>query len=139
MYICKHFQIHELVDPDTYNQFAEAAWMFFCPAALQALDLLRDYFGAPIVVNNWRHGGEFKYRGFRPVMSSVGGNYSQHRMGRAFDLDVIGYTANEVRRTIIINKDMPSFRLINCLETDINWVHFDTRNISDRIRIVTPK
>ena len=138
MYKCEHFQIEELVDKATYDKFGEQAWMFFDPAILFSLDGVRDYFGKPVTVNNWKAGGPFQWRGLRPRSCDIGAEYSIHRFGGATDLDVKGLTAEEVRQEILKNKDHEKFRLINCMEADVLWLHMDTRNISDRIRIVHP-
>ena len=135
---CRHFDIKELVDPETYKLFGEASWMFLNPAALSALDDLREFFGVPVTVNNWHTGGQFKYRGFRPRACTVGGEYSQHRLGNAFDCDIKGVTADEARQRILANKDDVRLMHITCLEDKVNWVHFDCRNIPDRIRVVQP-
>jgi hypothetical protein len=113
---------------------------FLNPHALMALDSLRDFFDAPITVNNWLWGGPFSYRGLRPLDCSVGADYSQHRFGNAFDCDVSGVTAEEARVLILGAKDDFGIQHINCIEADVNWLHFDCRNIpyEDRIKIVYP-
>ena len=112
--------------------------MFLQPYALMSLDGIRVYFGKPVLVNNWAAGGQSENRGFRPTASTVGVPYSQHRYGNAFDIDVQGVDAESVRQEIIKNKDLYLFCKIMCMETGITYVHFDCRNISDRIRLVNP-
>ena len=136
MYKCKHFEIYELVDPATYAIFDERAWMFFRPQALMALDGIREFFDAPVTVNNWQWGGPFRWRGLRLGSTIVGADYSQHKLGNAFDCDVREMTAEEVRQAILANKNDYRLQNINCIETKVNWLHFDCRNIEDRIRLV---
>jgi len=133
----KFFDIKELVDRETFNRWGEKAWMFLRPEALNSLDMIRDHFEKPVWVNNWEIGGDFQWRGLRPAYSTVGNVHSQHRFGNGFDLDVQGVNPDEVRETILKHQDN-IFTLITCLETDITWVHFDCRNILDRIRLVKP-
>lgn len=133
-----HFDIKELVDRDTYNRYGENAWMFLNPAALQMLDGLRDFFGCAVIVNNWHTGGPFQYRGFRSRFCNIGGDYSQHRFGNAFDCDIQGWDAEAVRQKILMNKDNPLLKNITRLESDVNWLHVDCANSPDRIRIVRP-
>lgn len=135
-YKCEFFRIEELVDKKTFEKWGERSWMFLRPEALISLDNIRRYFERPVTVNDWLWGGQFHNRGFRPLYSTVGGDYSQHRLGNAFDLDVKGVSAEEARQTIIRLKDDPLFELIMCLETDVGWLHFDCRNIPDRQRIL---
>lgn len=137
-YIAKHFSIEELVDRATFEQFGQKAWMFFSPIALRQLDNLRDYFGEPVTINNWKQGGQFQFRGFRPRAYSLGGEFSQHRLGNAFDLDVKGMAASAVRQEILTHKDHLLLKDINCLEDKVNWVHFDCRNCLERILVVQP-
>ncbi len=137
-YKCIHFDIEELVDRQTYKKWGEKAWMFFRPETLISLDNIRKHFQRPVWVNNWSIGGDFQNRGLRLSYSMVGDEYSQHRFGNGFDLDVQDMKAEEVRQEILIHKDAPLLIGIMCLETNISWVHFDCRNIEDRIRLIKP-
>jgi len=136
-YKCTHFDIRELVDKNMYDEWGESAWMFMRTDALVSLDNIRDYFGKPVIVNDWMFGGSFQYRGFRTPWCAIGASISQHRLGNAFDLDVKGMGADEVRQVIISMKDHPAFERITCMETGTAYIHFDCRNIPDRIRLIT--
>lgn len=137
-YKCKHFRIEELVDKLTFDRFGEKSWMFFNQSALKSLDSIREYFGVQVIVNNWLWGGELQYRGLRPKYVQVGSEYSQHRLGNAFDCTLEGVTADKVREEILKNKDKEGFELITCVENKVSWLHFDCRNIENRILIVNP-
>ena len=137
-YQAKHFDIEELVDRATFEQFGQKAWMFFNPIVLRQLDNLRDYFELPVTVNSWAIRGPFQFRGFRPRSYNLGGEFSQHRLGNAFDLDIKGMAASAVRQEILTHKDHLLLRDINCIEDKVNWVHFDCRNISERILVFQP-
>jgi len=135
-YKCQYFRIEELVDKKTFEIWGDKAWWFFRPEALMSLDNIRFYFGKPVTVNNWLFGGGFQNRGLRSATSTVGEDFSFHKLGCAFDLDIQGITADEARDTIIKMKDTSLFYLIMCLETGISWTHFDIRNISRERRIL---
>jgi hypothetical protein len=135
-YTCRHFRIEELVPKDVFEKFGDRSWQFLNPVALKALDNIREHFDDYVTVNNWLWGGPFQARGFRPMWSNVGASLSQHRLGNAFDLDVDNLSAKAVRAEIILHKHHPHFRDINCLEADVNWVHFDCRNIPEETRIL---
>lgn len=137
-YKCEFFKIEELVDEVIFKRWGDDAWMFFRPEALISLDGIRSYFNKPVTVNNWAIGGPFQNRGLRAPYSLVGGEYSQHRFGNAFDLDVKDLGVEEVRREILLHRNEPSFSRITCLEIGVTWIHFDCRNIPDRIRLVSP-
>ncbi len=137
-YQCKHFTLPEICDRQTCSQLGEQAWMLFRQDLLITLDAVREYFGKPIVINNWQGGGNLSLCGFRPYDSQVGAKFSQHRLGNAADLHMVGMDADEIRAEIIKNQDHEAFKLISCLETGIQWVHLDCRNIGNRILLVKP-
>jgi uncharacterized protein YcbK (DUF882 family) len=129
MYTPKYFAASELVDSITHSKFGDSAIQLFNPLALQGLDKLRDHFGKPIVVNNWKIGGPFSWRGLRTLDCTTGVKWSQHRLGSAFDCDIQGISVDEARSEIIKQK---GFGLITCIEVGVPWVHFDVRNIDVR-------
>ena len=137
MYKPVWFKAYELVDSATYKKFGENAIQLFNPLALMAIDKIRERFGVPVTINNWYGGGPFRWRGLRTILCNEGAQWSQHRVGGAFDLDVEGYSAEEVRLEILNKKGCG---LITCIEADVNWVHIDVRNIdvSNGILIVHP-
>jgi len=134
----KFFQLYELVDKNTYQQFGDAAWQFFNPEALQALDDLREFFNCAITINNWWEGkGSFEWRGFRTPekAAELGAPHSQHAMGNAFDCDIHGFDAEKAREIIIAHKDEPLLSRIMRLEDKVNWVHMDLLSVPDRIHL----
>ena len=93
-----HFTVKELVDPDTFSVLGDSSLWLFKPEALWTLDAIRKFFNAPVLVNNWASGGNFKYRGFRPSNCKVGATNSQHRLGNAFDFNCsCDYSSTEIQ------------------------------------------
>lgn len=133
-YQCKHFEIHELVPPDVYQERGEKAWQLMDDRILMALDALRDKFG-PLTVNNWKWGGDRKWSGLRTEDSPYGSRYSQHRFGRAVDFISQDHTAEEIRQYILNNRD--EFPGVMSMELGVSWVHIDCRNCN-RIMTYTP-
>lgn len=136
-YKCKHFRIEELVPRSVFHRYGNQCWEFFNPKALYSLDQMRDYFKKVISVNGWLwcpDGSE--YRGLRPPDCKIGAPMSQHRFGNAFDLDVDGMCAEEVRQAIRRNQDL--FEHITCMEDGVDWLHFDCRNTLYRIKLFHP-
>jgi hypothetical protein len=130
----KHFQSYELVDKQTYEEAKFDPFTLFEPDALTALDDLREFFGVPLVCNNWHSGGPFQWRGARTPDKCIelGAPHSAHMadpskgiLCKAFDLDVEGMTAGDARRLIVLAKDTHLVKLIQRLEGGISWVHFD--------------
>ena len=133
-----HFNIKELVDKQTYKYLGDKSWTLFNPYALLSLEVIRTFFDVPVYVNNWYKDGDLQFRGFRPFDCIVGSKYSKHRFGNAFDLNVKGIPAEEVRQVILANKNS-IFLHITTLESGVNWVHFDCRMIplDNRILLVS--
>lgn len=122
----KYFSIKELVCNDVYKKFGDSAWRFFDDKILHILLILRrDIFKSPITINN---GTTFTQRGLRCNMCAlVKGKksvyLSAHILGKAFDMDIKGFTAAQARTIIKQNIDkIPySFRM----EDGVNWLHID--------------
>lgn len=133
-YIPEHFLIEELVDPQTFKDRGQKAFELLDPYMLWTIDRMREEFGS-ITINTWKWGGKYKYSGYRPKNCTEGGYYSQHRLGRAFDLKFKNYTPDEIRAYINVINNNDIFRYINAVENKTpTWVHIDSRPIKDRIR-----
>lgn len=131
MYKPKHFKLVELVSKSDYDSLGEKCWELLDERALITLDALREDLGRPITINTWKSGGQFNWRGYRSRAyyksdSAYITSRSQHKFGRAFDFDVKGMSAEDVRQYIYKNKS--KFPYISFIETEVNWVHIDTRN-----------
>lgn len=131
-YIPKYFQWHELVPNAIYKDY----WLILMDVRLlMTIDAMRMHYNRPITINNWINGGKFRYRGFRPFDCNVGAKFSQHKFGRAVDLDVSGISAEQVRNDIRSGL----FPEITCIEKDVNWVHIDVRNCSRLLEVSLKK
>jgi hypothetical protein len=125
----KHIETVELVDKKTYQTYKEQCLeLFFDSRILCQLDSIREYFGKPIIINNWSWKGNFQFRGFRPFDCTVGSKYSQHKFGRAVDFDIEGFSAEEIRNQIIKNQHKEDFKYISRMEDNVSWVHIDCAN-----------
>ena len=131
LYTAKHFVTQEFVPPEIYNVYGEKSLWFVDYRVRWTADAIRQYFGVPVTANNWhRKSGGYRYRGFRPPACETGAALSQHKFGRALDCDVQGIPAEQVRKEIVDKKDEPAFRYITCIEADVNWLHFDCRDVN---------
>lgn len=135
----KHFILQELVPPDIYKQYGRHSLRLLDKNMLLMIDGIREFFGKPITINNWSWEGKFTLRGFRPPDCKVGAWLSQHKFGRAGDMDIEGYTAEEARQAIIANQKSPLLNWIRVIEDKVSWLHVDTRNIkSNEIVLIQP-
>ena len=139
-YIPKFFKPYELLPKVLYLKLKREGWSdeqmwarFFDPRTLHVNDKIRRRYGK-MVANTWYWGGRHQYRGFRTRWCKVGAIYSQHRYGRASDLDPVEVTAEEIRQDIIAGNN---FLHITCIEASISWLHHDERNY-EGLLIVNP-
>jgi len=136
IYKCEHFIIEELVPPKVYDDRGHKAWELMDERMLITLDNLRDRYGS-MTINNWKWGGDRQWSGLRTPDSPYYSPYSQHTFGRAADCIFKDVTAEEVRQDILNNRDHDDFELIESIELDVSWLHFDVRNCN-RIKAFSP-
>ena len=134
----KHFKIHELVPPSTFDKFGEKSWQFIDTRLIDLIDALRDEFGSA-TINNYKFGGNRSESGLRTPDCKFYKTHSQHSFGRAADLVFKDITASEARRRILEN---PSKWLAICpnisIEDDVTWLHIDVRNTAGAISVFKP-
>lgn len=130
MYVPKHFKSFELFPPDILAQNAymgDKIFWLIDDRVLWTNDQLRERYGK-VYMNTWYWGGNHQYRGYRSFDCQVGAKWSQHKFGRASDLDFAEVEAEEVRQDILKNPFDPIFEHITAIEMDISWFHYDVRN-----------
>lgn len=140
IHIPRHYCIEELVPKSLYEAHRHEKpklWLCFDSRMLWTADALRMRFGK-MVANTWNQGGPYQYRGFRPWDASVGSPFSQHKFGRAADLDPEEISAEEIRSDILAHPDRDEYKFIRCLEEGVAWLHFDVRSWLGPILVVKP-
>jgi len=141
MKVTKNFYLHELVDKTTYERFGDFSQRFLDKDTVNVLQFFRDRYGST-TVNNWRQGGNFQYRGFTPPNCTIGGLFSQHKYGRAFDINCKNATPDEIREDILKNEYdfiLQGLTRIEDGEFAPTWMHFDCAWTGDsKIHIVKP-
>ena len=127
IYICRFFEIQELVPSRVFHERGRKAWELLDDRLLITLDLLRERYGS-ITINNWHWDGSREWSGLRTPDSPYYSPYSQHTFGRAADCLFAQVAAADVRQDILSNPDHSDFRLIGSVELGVAWLHFDVRN-----------
>ena len=105
-YIPKHFKAYELVDRKTYSIRGEKSFELIDSRILYTIDMLREYYGVSIIINNWKFGGEREWSGLRTKESPYYSDYSQHSFGRAVDFLIKGIDSKIVRNNIKNNPNI---------------------------------
>ena len=142
MALSKHFILQEFVPPEIYKQFGDHAWQFIDPRLIVLADFVRDFFSKPVTINNWDSGGTLTMRGFRTPDTSVGGTLSQHKFGRAIDININDLTPVQIYS--IISESSAKFMkagltTMENINFTTSWNHLDIRYTGmDSIKIVTP-
>lgn len=140
----KYFKVHELVSKNVYNRFSETVIMNRMNSSLiDLIDWIREGSGVPIVINNWKSGGNFSQRGLRsnvdPIVSKSTSKgiptLSPHVLFMAVDMNPAyssGKSAEWLWDWIYEHaKESPcDFRMENKTATvnsngEVSWVHVD--------------
>jgi len=124
----EHFDIKELVDPETYRTRGDKSIELIDNRIIDCVELLRKITGRSIVINNWHSGGQYRESGLRQANTGTGARFSQHKFGRAMDLKVNGIDCEEVRNIIRLHWNEFKQLGLTTIEKDTpTWVHIDCR------------
>lgn len=136
----KYFKLGELVDKKVLARYGQAAWQFLDMDLLHSILVVRKGLGKPITINTAR----MQQRGLRHnksamVKKKTGIYLSAHCLGKAFDFDVKGMKAEQVRDWIVKNEDL--FRCKIRLEHKLNgkpitWVHLDVYHLESNPKVL---
>lgn len=124
-YMPKHFGLYEFVPPAQYRALGNRSIILLDYRILKTADMVREWFGVPVTINNWKWGKPRRFSGWRPPWYRCA-RYSQHFAGRAIDIQVKGLRASRIRREILDN--YRHFLYITAIERGTpTWTHLDCR------------
>lgn len=138
------FTVEELVDKRTLKTYGQKAIWFIDERLIAGIFFLRQYYDAPMIINNWNSGGNFSQRGLRMSWSSVNWKDSQHGKGRAVDFNVVGLTSDKQAQMLIDDWEEIAkntfFTTIENPDFTKGWTHLDGRwnNDNTKLLIVNP-
>jgi len=142
MKVSEHFLLQEFVPEELFQQFGSRATWFIDRRIVAIAELIWTRFAKPVTVNNWHIGGTFQNRGFRTPSTTVGAKLSQHRFGRAIDVNVSGKDPQEVYYDIIKTFSIyqgAGVTTVEDVEFTSGWTHLDCRDTgSKQLLIVKP-
>lgn len=127
----KYFKAYELVSKEDYEKIGDAkVWEIFDSGVIEAIDTIKENFPhGTMTINNWYWGGDRNWSGLRTPQSPDYSLTSMHSYGKAIDAVFSQYTADEVRSFMVSNQRL--FPSIKGIETDISWLHIDSRSRED--------
>lgn len=129
-YVPRNLKACDVVPYETYLELGDNALYVIDIDLLHSVDLICDHLQATVIVNDYRKGGKFQYRGYRPQSCNIGAQKSQHKTGHALDCtfyrDGKEMPAETVRREIMLNNDK-FYSLITRMEHGVSWVHIDNK------------
>ena len=130
IYKLNNFAVHELVPPETYEKFGNRAIRYIDQRLIATLNAIRDYVNTPMTINNYKFGGDRIGSGLRLPGSKYHSMYSAHSHGMAFDA-VGNFDYDQIRQDIMDKEDELLPHPVR-LEMDINWLHVDVMNETDK-------
>lgn len=136
VYVPTHLRPEEVVPREVFTMFGAKSYSLLDSRILWTADAIREWFGKPIVINNWHQGlieilklDTFDQRGFRlkPIGNAT---YSQHLFGRAIDFNIVGVSDEEVQHRIRVNAGKEAaLRFVTRMEQNtVGWTHVDCMN-----------
>lgn len=129
-----YFDTREFIDERTWNILGiKSAWMID-PKIVAVCDLLRELTGLPVKVNNWHYykPGQQKYvaSGLRAKWERTGAELSQHRLGRAADVKIVGMSPTQIFNLIMVHSEAfaaVGLSTMEDLRDTKTWNHLDCR------------
>jgi hypothetical protein len=128
-YTSKNYQVECFVDKATFMKLRLRCWQLLDPDMLHVIDTLTKYYGKRILINNWKEGGSFQYRAFRPAGCGVGSVYGAHYLGRGIDFNVPDIPPAQVQIDLVKNSELwPAITRMEELAATPTWTHIDNGN-----------
>ena len=131
MKLTDNFELHEFINPTTYNKFGVNSLRYIRPEIIAIAQLFREIVGCPVTINNWKSGGSYSESGLRDFNTSTGASYSAHKFGAAIDVKT-GLTSHQM--AAIVEKNWGAFKVVGLTRIEDpdytegkskDWLHMD--------------
>lgn len=112
MKLNQYFDMREFIPPAEYSKIMKLAesdrinafYKLIKPELVELAVFIREFFGKPMIINNWYKGGTYSLRGWRPLNCPIGAKNSDHKKKMAIDFNILGLTDDVVKEKIIENE-----------------------------------
>lgn len=129
--ITKNFKDVEFIPKNMYAERGQRSIRCMDRNIILCAQFIRDRFGRGMHINNYCYGGNREWSGIRTPESPYYSKWSMHTWGKAFDFifsrDHSQDLADEVREDIRNNYELYRQFGVGGIETNISWIHIDTR------------
>lgn len=141
--LTEHFYLDEFIPPEIYSARGKKSIELLDMRIIAGVQFLREKSGVPFIINNWSKGGIYDERGLRLANTRTGAKWSQHKYGRAVDIDPVGITVAELYQVCKQNEkyliDAGFITTIENIAFTKTWLHVDCRYTGlDKFLIVNP-
>jgi hypothetical protein len=139
--VSDNFFLDEFIDPRIYSQRGERSIQLIDSRIMFAAQYIREQSGEFMTINNWARGGTLRERGLRLAGTNTGALWSQHKYGRAIDINIGSWTAKQMFDFVMSHEKYLVQRQIVTVIEDIRdtprWLHMDCRYTGqDKIVII---
>ena len=141
--VTDNFFLDELVPPEIYSARGSKSITLLDMRIVNGLQHLRELAGVPFTINNWLNKGQFDERGLRLSATRTGAKWSQHKYGRAIDIDPQGMSVAGLFAILKANEkyfiERQWITTVENIEYTKTWLHIDCRYTGlDHLLIVNP-
>ena len=141
--ISENFFLDEFIPPEIYTARGSQSIQLLDMRIIMGVQKLRELANVPFTVNNWARGGRFKERGLRSANTTTGARWSQHKYGRAVDIDPQGITIAQLFAILKANEkwfiERSFITTVENISATPSWLHVDCRYTGqDSLLIVNP-
>ena len=141
--VTDNFYLDELVPPEIYSARGSKSIELLDMRIVNGLQHLRELADVPFTINNWINKGRFDERGLRLPGTRTGAKWSQHKYGRAIDIDPVGISVSQLFDILKANEmffiERQWITTVENIEFTKTWLHIDCRYTGrDELLIVNP-
>lgn len=129
----KYFKPYEYLPKEVYDKFGDLGMRYINPKIPVLMDIIREFFGKSITINNWKSGGDRNGSCLRLPNNKDYTQFSDHSFGSACDFIVSGMDSLEIQNSIvsdpILSLKLVSYGLVSVEDRTPTWTHIGVANM----------